>query len=91
MNIINDTAIIFTNRRSPYIENPQCACCNTCMTERQFNFGKQRQVQNGYNNNQQYGVNTKYNFGEQGKNQGGNGNTQNFRKREWMSDTNQLD
>ena len=75
----------------PCIENPQRACCNTCMTERQYNFGKQGEGQNGYNNKQNYGVNTKYNYGEQGQNQGGNGNTQNYRKREWMSDTNQLD
>ena len=96
MNIINDTAIIFTSRRStccwgPCDENPRQVCCVSCMAERQYNFGSQGANQNGHNNKQNYGGNTKFNYGDQGNNQGGHGNTQNYRKREWMSDTNQLD
>ena len=90
MNIINDTAIIFTNRRNfccwgPCIENPRFGCCNSCITERQVNFGTQGSGNGGYYNEQSNGVN------ENIKNQHGDHNNQNDNKREWMSDTNQLD
>jgi len=90
MNIINETGIIFTNRRSSCcwgacIGNPLFACCNSCPTGGQINFGKQGEGQEGHDNQQNYGQNTKINYGEQGKSQGGSGNTQNYRKRGWMS------
>ena len=90
MNIINDSAIIFTNRRGlccwgRCIDNPMRTCCNPCMPERQVNIGNQDTDNGGYHNSQNNG---EYNHF---KNQVGNHNTQDDRKREWMSDTNQLD
>lgn len=96
INNINDAAIIFTSRRQnccrgPCMRNPRYTCCNPCPTSGQINMGSQGEGQKGYGNEQNYGKNTKINYGDQGKDQGGHGNIQTYRKREWMSETNQLD
>lgn len=88
------TAIILTNRRrnccwGPCIGNPRFRCCNPCNAN--VNYGTQGENQNGHHNNQNYNQNTQFNVGDQGSNQGGSHNTQTFRKREWMSESNQLE
>ena len=95
MNIINETGIIFTNRRSSCcwgacIGNPLFACCNSCPTGGQINERQKAEGQKGNQYIPNYGINTELDEGSEGTDQGDYGNTQNFRKREWMSDTKQL-